>query len=109
MPTDVTVAIAETPRPAATYFAAVENVSAIPYLSDKGRNGYREYLQKSAPRAFAISSSGAWSWAEEGDDPATRAMASCQKNSKVACKLYSIDHDVVWAEPGNLNPPVAIN
>jgi dienelactone hydrolase len=109
MPTDVTVAIADTPRPAATYFATVENISAIPYLTDKGRNGYREYLQKSAPRAFAISSSGAWSWAEEGDDPATRAVASCQKNSKVTCKLYSIDHDVVWAEPGHLNPPVAIN
>jgi dienelactone hydrolase len=109
MPTEVTVAIADTPRPPATTFAAVDNVSAIPYLTDKGRNGYREYLQKSAPRAFAISSSGAWSWAEEGDDPAARAVASCQKNSKVPCKLYSIDHDVVWAEPGNLNPPLAIN
>lgn len=109
MPTEVTVAIADTPRPAATNFAAVDNISAIPYLTDKGRNGYREYLQKSAPRAFAISSSGAWSWAEEGDDPAARAVASCQKNSKLPCKLYSIDNDVVWADTGSLTPPVAFN
>lgn len=109
MPTDVSVAVADTPRPAATNFASVDNISAIPFLTDKGRNGYREYLQKSAPRAFAISSSGAWSWAEEGDDPASRAVASCQKNSKVPCQLYSIDKDVVWNESGSIAPPVAVN
>lgn len=109
MPTDVTVAVADTPRPAATNFAAIENISAIPYLTDKGRNGYREYLQKSAPRAFAISSSGAWSWAEEGDDPASRAVASCQKNSKLPCQLYSIDTDVVWNGASSTVPPVAVN
>ena len=109
MPTEVTVAIADTPRPAATRFAAVDNVSAVPFLTDKGRNGYRDYLAKSAPRAFAISGSGAWSWAEEGDDPASRALASCQKNSKLPCQLYSIDNDVVWSGEAATVPPVAVN
>lgn len=108
MPTAVTVAIADTPRPPATNFAALDNVGAIPYLTDKGRNGYRDYLGKSAPRAFAISPSGAWSWAEEGDDPASRAVAACQKNSQVPCQLYSVDNDVVWNAPATA-APVALN
>ncbi len=108
MPTDITVAIADMPRPPATSFAAVDNVSAVPFISDKGRNGYRDYLAKSTPRAFAISGSGAWSWAEEGDDPASRALAACQKNSKLPCQLYSIDHDVVWNENTATVAPVAV-
>ena len=110
MPTEPVVKIADTPRPPATNFAAIDNVAAVPNLSDKGRAGYRDYLAKSAPRAFALSSSGAWSWAEEGDDPSDRALAGCQKNSSTACRLYSIDHDVVWdAQTVSLVPPVSVN
>lgn len=109
MPTEVTVAVADTPRPAATGFAPIDNVAAVPFITDKGRSGYREYLAKSAPRAFAISGSGAWSWAEEGDDPASRAVSACQKNSKLPCQLYSIDNDVVWNGDSSLAPPVAVN
>ena len=108
MPTEVTVAIADTPRPAATNFAVIDNVAAVPFLADKGRDGYRDYLAKSTPRAFAISTSGAWSWAEEGDDPASRAVAACQKNSKLPCQLYSIDNDVVWSE-ASTTAPVSVN
>jgi hypothetical protein len=108
MPTEPVVQIADTPRPPATNFALVDNVAAVPALSDKGRAGYRDYLAKSAPRAFALSSSGAWSWAEEGDDPSDRALSSCQRNSSTACKLYSIDQDVVWdAQTTRLIPPMS--
>ncbi|MEK0427725.1 MAG: hypothetical protein RL001_252 [Pseudomonadota bacterium] len=108
MPTEPVVQIADTPRPPATNFALVDNVAAVPALSDKGRAGYRDYLSKSAPRAFALSSSGAWSWAEEGDDPSDRALSSCQRNSSTACKLYSIDQDVVWdAQTTRLIPPMS--
>lgn len=110
MPSEPVVAVADTPRPAATSFAMVDNVTAVPFLSDKGRAGYRDYLNKSAPRAFAISTSGAWSWAEEGDDPSDRALTSCQKNSSSACKLYSVDNDVVWnTSSTSLVPPVSVN
>jgi dienelactone hydrolase len=110
MPTDPIIKIAETPRPSATDFASVDNIAAVPFLTDKGRTGYRDYLSKSAPRAFALSPTGAWSWAEEGDDPSDRALASCQKNSSTACKLYAIDNDVVWStSAASLVPPVSIN
>ncbi len=109
MPAEQVMKIADTPRPPATHFASVENIAALPGLSDKGRAGYRDYLGKSAPRAFALSSSGAWSWAEEGDDPSDRAIAGCQKNSTTVCKLYSIDNDVVWdAQASSLVPPVSV-
>jgi hypothetical protein len=108
MPSDMTVAIAETPRPSATNFATIDNVAAVPFMTDKGRDGYRDYLAKSAPRAFAISASGSWSWAEEGDDPGSRAVAACQTNSKLLCQLYSIDTDVVWNET-SIAAPISMN
>ncbi len=110
MPSDEVLAIADTPRPPATAFAAVDSVDAVPNLSAQGKAGYRDYLAKGTPRAFAISGSGAWSWAEEGDDPAERALAACQKNSKQPCLLYSVDNDVVWNDPAlSTVPPVSSN
>ncbi len=110
MPTEPIVNLADTPRLPASHFATVDNIAAVPHLSDKGRAGYRDYLGKSAPRAFALSASGAWSWAEEGDDPSDRALASCQKNSSTACQLYSIDNDVVWdSAAASTTPPVSVN
>ena len=98
LPTSPVVDIPDSVRPAATHFSQLENISAVPYLSSAGRLGYRDYLNKTSPRAFALSASGQWSWASEGDDPADRALATCQKNSSTPCKLYSIDNDIVWNE-----------
>jgi dienelactone hydrolase len=98
MPTSPVVEIAEMARPAATNFSPLENIAAVPYLSNAGRTGYRDYLNKSSPRAFALSASGSWSWASEGDDPSDRALASCQKKSTVPCKLFSVDNDIVWID-----------
>ncbi len=96
MPTAEVVALPKPPSPPATNFAAIDDVNAVPYLSEGGRQGYRAFLGKSAPRAFALSASGEWSWAEEGDDPADRVLSACQKPGKPPCKLYAIDQDVVW-------------
>jgi hypothetical protein len=85
-----------------TDFAAVDNIDAIPYLTKKGREEYRSFLNKSLPRAFAISPTGAWSWAEDGDDPEQSAVANCSKISREPCKLYSVDNDVVWPNPRTL-------
>jgi dienelactone hydrolase len=83
-----------------TDFAAVDNIDAIPYLTKKGREEYRSFLNKSLPRAFAISTTGAWSWAEDGDDPEQSAVANCSKISREPCKLYTVDSDVVWINKG---------
>ncbi len=108
MPADEVVAIADTPRPPPTTYAPIDSVESVPNISVQGKAGYREYLAKGTPRAFAISGSGAWSWAEEGDDPSERALKACQKNSSVPCLLYSVDNDVVWNDPQlSTVPPVS--
>jgi dienelactone hydrolase len=101
MPTAQVVALASPPKPATTNFAAIDNIAAVPYLSDAGRQAYRSFLGKSAPRAFALSATGQWSWAEEGDDPAERVLTACQQSSRSACRLYAVDQDVVWSEEIN--------
>jgi hypothetical protein len=74
-------------------------VAAIPYLAGNGREEYRAFLQRQMPRAFAVSPTGAWGWAEEGEDPGASALAACQSRSSQACRLYSVDDYVVW--PGD--------
>ncbi|OGB24730.1 MAG: dienelactone hydrolase [Burkholderiales bacterium RIFCSPLOWO2_02_FULL_57_36] len=103
MPTEKVVTFAEKRPLPKTDFAAIDNVDAIPFLKDTGREAYRIFLSKSLPRAFALSASGEWSWAEEGDDPAERVLTSCQASSGAPCKLYAVDDYVVWsANPVNL-------
>jgi dienelactone hydrolase len=101
MPTDQVVAIAEEPAMPPTNFAALDDINAVPFVHERGRDAYRDYLTRSGPKAFAVSPSGAWSWAEEGDDPVERVLAACQKNSREACRLYAVDDNVVWVDnPG---------
>ena len=97
MPTEEVLSLRAQPRLPGTAFAAIDNVDAIPYIQQQGREQYRVFLGKPAPRAFAVSTSGGWSWAEDGDDPAERVLASCRRSSGEACRLYAIDDDVVWS------------
>jgi len=77
----------------------LQDVEAIPFLKAGGRDGYRAFLSKSFPRAFALSPTGAWGWAEMGDDPMARALANCNRNSKdLPCRLYAVDDGVVWVK-----------
>jgi hypothetical protein len=98
MPTKVLYEVPEPPQPPRTDFAKVDDVDAVPFLTDNGRRAYREYLTKLTPRAFAVSPTGAWTWAEEGEDPESRALSTCSAKSNQPCKLYSIDDYVVWNE-----------
>ncbi|NHZ63484.1 dienelactone hydrolase family protein [Massilia genomosp. 1] len=98
MPTRETVAVADAPSVPRTDFARVDDIEAVPYLSENGRAAYREYLHKLTPRAFAVSPSGAWCWAEEGEDPHARALAACARSSGQPCQLYSVDDYVVWQD-----------
>lgn len=85
--------------PPATGFAALDDVDRLPYLKPTGREGYKAFLGKQMPRAFAIAPGGAWGWAEMGDDPLSRALANCQRHSQAECRLYAVDDQVVWKEP----------
>lgn len=84
------------PVPPRTDFAALEDEARIPYLRDSGRAGYRNYLTRLVPRAFAIAPNGAWGWGEGGDDPLRRALFNCNRAGKGECRLYSVDDQVVW-------------
>jgi dienelactone hydrolase len=96
MPTQQVVALGDDMKSQKSGFAAVDDVDAVPFLSDAGRDGYRNFLTRTLPRAFAISASGAWSWAEDGDDPVSQALDNCRKNSGESCKLYAVNDYVVW-------------
>lgn len=86
------------PIPLPTNFADVRDVNAIPFVGEKGRDGYKMFLTKQHPKAFAVSSSGRWAWAEMGDDPLKRALDMCHKNSEKKCHLYAVDDQVVWSK-----------
>lgn len=85
-------------------FASIDDVSAIPYANDRIRDGYRVWLTRATPRAFAVSGDGHFgsAWGNsKSSDPAHRAIDSCQKVAAMTCKLYAVDDAVVWiAEPG---------
>lgn len=93
------------PVPPASGYASIDDVSRFPLRGKTASGFYRRYLQASAPKALAISRSGAMSY--RGNSPAamTTALAGCRKNSPVSrCQLYAVDDDVVYApdEPGQV-------
>jgi hypothetical protein len=91
--------VSDPAQPQPSDFASVDAVDSVPFLDDAGRNGYRNFLHQYPSRAFAVSNSGAWSWAEGGDDPMTVAISNCQKQSSDPCRLYAVNNMVVWKDP----------
>ena len=89
-----------TATPPSTGFAELADETKLPRVKDSGRAAYLTYLGQTIPRAFAIAPSGAWGWAEGGDDPLARAIANCNRSAGAAgpCKLYSVDDAVVWSD-----------
>lgn len=97
MPTAVEYRVATQAAPHATGYAQIDSVGAVPFLDQSGRDGYRNFLKQYPSRAFAVSDSGAWSWAEGGDNPMAVAIANCQKHSSDPCRLYAVNSNVVWS------------
>jgi dienelactone hydrolase len=98
MPTDLQYQVSYPQAPSPTGFANVDTVTAVPFLDERGREGYENFLHQYSSRAFAVSDSGAWSWAEGGDDPMAVALDGCQKQSTDPCRLYAVNNAVVWDE-----------
>jgi hypothetical protein len=83
----------------------LHDVNAVPHLSKKGKEVYRDWLDRPFPRAFAVSATGGWVWAAYGSKPADptlpedvaeRALLGCRRVSGNECKIYAIDEIVVW-------------
>jgi serine protease Do len=112
-PRDTSVAVASAPAatavasPTATgtapiAVAALDDLSRLPYASDRMRERYQLWLTRPFPRAFAISEGGSWfqSWgpaASQGNvAPAERALRGCAKQNTGRCFLYAEDGRVVY-------------
>ncbi|MGN6669810.1 MAG: dienelactone hydrolase family protein [Trinickia sp.] len=108
MPTRVQYQVQGPTVPQASGYAAIDAVSAVPYLDAAGRAAYRSFLAQYPTRAFAVSSSGAWSWAEGGDNPMSVALANCSKeNGNSPCRLYAVDNHVVWNDKSSATSQTA--
>jgi dienelactone hydrolase len=86
------------PYPAPSQFAAVDDVSAVPLISEEGRQTYRAFLTKDMPRVFVIAPDGTAASTQGGFDPLARALDLC-KNAARTCRAYAIDDQVVWPKP----------
>lgn len=88
------------PAPTDTGFAKINDEKSIPLKSEASRTAYLDFLKKyPSGRVFAISENieeSSWGWASGGKNPVGRALNSCQKKTKSPCRLYAVDHDVVW-------------
>lgn len=82
--------------PAATGFARIDDVQAVPIQPQARGTDYPKFLAYQGPRAFAIGSGGRYGWAT-GDDAMSRALGFCQRRTGQACRLYAVNNDVVWA------------
>ncbi|WP_145613365.1 alpha/beta hydrolase family protein [Nitrospirillum amazonense] len=87
-----------TPFPPASGYAAATDVDAVPYLNDKGRELYRQFLTKPLPRAFILAPHGFSGAFDQGFDPIARGLDACRKVTE-GCQLYAVDNDVVWTRP----------
>lgn len=82
----------------------LNDLNLIPYIGEKGRQGYSQWLTKPFPRAYAVSPQGSWAaaWGENPSDtsmpkdPRDRAIAMCSRNLQNKCTLYAVDEAVVW-------------
>ena len=101
MPTAEFATTVSAPAPAPNQVASRRDLQsdALARLSAQGQAGYQKFLSQPFPRAFAMSASGAWGWAEDGDDPAEAALQQCQKHAKDVCQLYAVNDQLVWQSP----------
>jgi len=84
-------------------FAKVADVQAVPFLNDRGREGYLHWLNQKSPKAFVVAPNGTWNatWGltstsgAESPEPLPRALARCEKRTQ-GCKVYAVDDRVVW-------------
>jgi dienelactone hydrolase len=84
---------AEFPGP--SNYAAIDDVAAVPYVEEGGRNTYRKFLSDAMPKVFVISPAGMAASFTGGFDPLGRAMTACE-NARQKCQVYAVDDHVTW-------------
>jgi dienelactone hydrolase len=88
---------------AASAYADINDLAAVPYLNDKQRETlYRGFLAAPLPRAIAIGATSAV-WSSGGFDPGRDVLDKCWELTQY-CQLYAVDNTVVWPRL-NAQPP----
>jgi len=80
-------------------WASDDDLARVPLATDAGRAEYQRFLAAPDPKAFAVSSTGAfWAWNSGPSNALARALERCAaRSSGQPCALYAIDNTVVWA------------
>jgi dienelactone hydrolase len=84
----------DAPQPSG--FAAVDDISKVPLIDDKGRAGYQAFLTKPVLRVFAIGPDGFWAYSAGKFKSLSDALIRCSQGGKRTCKPYAINDQVVW-------------
>lgn len=86
-------------------YARIDDVDAVPGLTESGKKGYVAWLLKTNPRAFVVCDNGRWeaTWGyprdpSEPTDAAERALTHGKQHGKTNCKLYALNDRVVWTK-----------
>jgi dienelactone hydrolase len=83
------------PIPDASGFAELTDLTKVPISAEAIQKIYTRFVSSPLPRAFAIGPNGAVGYAY-GDWAVGRALGFCQARRGAPCKLYAVDHQVVW-------------
>jgi thiol-disulfide isomerase/thioredoxin len=79
--------------------AGLNDIEAVPYLDQAGKDGYREFLTAAKHRAFAIAPGGAWTWYGGGstaESVAEDTLHTCEFDAGQPCIIYAVDDRVVF-------------
>ena len=82
-------------RPPPSGFAELADVASVPVKAEY-LAAYQRFLTQKTPRAFAISERGGYG-SGSGDHALGHALGNCTRFG-ARCRLYAVDHDVVWRE-----------
>lgn len=85
--------------PPPSHFAALEDIAAVPFVNDDGRNVYRKFLAAPTPRVFLVSPTGWVQVTTGGFDPLARGKKLCMEAGQ-QCQPYAVDDNVTWVPPG---------
>lgn len=83
--------------------ARLEDAGAVPHLSNRGQEGYRQFLNAEDHRAFAIAPGGGWGWSQgaaSGEQALDQALDACQQHTRQRCVPYALDRQVVFDAKG---------
>ena len=73
-----------------------DDLGKIPLDLVGGVNNYKQFLNSSFPRAFAVSATRQhWAW-NTGANDVSEALRRCAERAGQACTLYAVDETVVY-------------